>query len=1158
MGLKLSFIFIVLFLSWRITSAQLPFLSNRNLPAINIKTVPASAYEAGKLTIKFLPKYSNAIPNFSYQNGSITSTNSELNKAFQLLQCHQIVSPFKIVLQDVEFRYQHHQFGLQRWFTVNFDESIPIPLAIQYLQQTNLFEVVEPVYKKQLFDDNGNSVNFLPNDPDFNKQWSFNNTGQANGLVGADIKLTQAWDIETGNPSVLVSVHDQGIQINHPDLAQNINTAKSFNFIDNNNTIVQGTHGTHVAGTIAAVNNNGIGVSGIAGGNGNANSGVRLMSMQVYKGNSGGGHAESFVYAANNGACISNNSWGYIEPNVYELVVMDAIDYFIANGGGNVLQGGLVIFAAGNVSRPAQTFPSAYNKVISVAATNNKDEKSSYSTFGSWVDIAAPGGAYGGETSILSTSTFDGYRFDHGTSMAAPHVSGVAALVASVLAGKCSAADVREILLSSVDDITAINPAFKNTLGVGRLNALKAVQKAQQLKNSLTINPPQAFAALVNCNNINLSWQKNSNNNDVIILYNTKNDIPFLTNGKNYSVGNLVGNATVIYKGNAASFSIPNNKNGLHFFKLFSVSNNQYSFSKSIAITDITYINNSGRLTEAFNYPPYYPTQDWRSIDPDNDGGWTHSAADTSSTGYNDDYSMGLYNYQYNPFEGRVDWLQSPIYNISNADSIKLSFYHAYQFRGNNPIISDSLEVLVSNNCGVTYNTLFRQGGASLATVTGTPNTEFRPFGTDKWRTHSYNLTSLKNGTGLQIQFKGVNGKGNNIYIDNITVDITYKTDVAVSMVSNQLVNGSCSNTVAPQINFTNKGNNTISTVSIRYTIDGTAPVITNWSGNLIKNNAIGLALNTSTVGVGKHVIKIYSHLPNGIADDFMLNDTLVIPFEILPINNSLPLNEGFEGTVFPPLNWSITQQPLDTLTWANATNASTFGGIKSAVLNNFFYNYNDKRKDDLLSPIYDITQTIDSAFLQYSYAHATKANPSSNGNFDTLEVAFTKDCGNTWQVLQKRWGSNLQTVNQTTGETRFFTPTINNWGTDSFNLSGRFTKGDKVQLRFRNTQNFGNNLYIDAIKLYTKTIPESLKQNGYIVYPNPFNQKIIIEHLQYPSNLQAIRIVNSVGKIVSVTKITNNLQPIQVNASNLGTGMYAVQLIYPNNITTQKLVKVQ
>lgn len=1149
----------MLICSWRqISIAQLSVLPNRNLPTINLNKVPSSAYETGKVNIKFLPKFSNSVPSFSIQNGIVVSTNNELNKCLQLLNCHQIISPFKNVLQDAEFNFQHKQFGLQRWFTISFDAVIPVPQAIQFLQQTNLFEVVEPVYKKQLLDDNANSVKFSPNDPDFNKQWSFNNTGQANGLVGADIKLTQAWDIETGNPTVLVSVHDQGIQTNHPDLAQNISTAKSFNFIDNNNTIVQGNHGTHVAGTIAAVNNNGIGVSGIAGGNGNANSGIRLMSMQVYKGNNSGGHAESFVFAANNGACISNNSWAYIEPNVYELVVMDAIDYFIANGGGTSLQGGLVIFAAGNISRPAQLFPSAYDKVICVAATNNKDEKSSYSTFGAWVDIAAPGGAYGGETSILSTSTFDGYRYDHGTSMAAPHVTGVAALVASVLAGKCSAADVREILLTSVDDISAINPAFKNTLGAGRLNAFKAVQKAQQLKNSLALNPPQAFTAIANCNTISLSWQKNSSNNDVIILYNTNNNIPFLANGTNYNVGNIVGNATVVYKGNASNFSLPNNKNAWHFFKIFSANNNQYSFSKAVALTDIAYINNSGRLLEAFDYPPYFPTQDWRSIDPDNDYSWTHSAADTSSTGFNDEYSMAMYNFEFNPFEGRVDWLQSPVYNITNADSIKLSFYHAYQNRSVNPLLSDSLEVLVSNNCGASYNTLFRQGGAALATVAGTPNAAFKPFGTDKWRSHKYDLTNLKNGTGLQLRFKAVNGKGNNIYIDNVAVEINYKTDIALSLVTNQLTNSVCTNSIAPQINFTNKGTNNITTSSIRYMVDSGTPVITNWNGNLIKNNSVGLALNASSVSVGKHVLKVYSHLPNNVADDFMLNDTITIPFEILPTNNSLPLNESFEGTVFPPSNWSIAQQPLDTLTWANATNASTFGGTKSAVLNNFFYNYSDRRKDDLLSPIYEITQSIDSAYLLYSYAHATKADPNGNSSFDTLEVALTKDCGATWQVLQKRWGSNLQTINQTAAETRFFSPTINNWGTDSFNLSGRFTKGDKVQLRFRNTQNFGNNLHIDAIRLYTKTIPESLKQNGYIVYPNPFNLQIIIEHLQYPSNLQAVRIVNGLGKVVSVTKFNNINQSIKINTSNLGTGMYGVQLIYPNTVITQKLVKVQ
>jgi subtilisin family serine protease len=124
------------------------------------------------------------------------------------------------------------------------------------LQKTNLFDVVEPVYKKHLLDvvDDGQlSVNFTPNDTKFNEQWSYNNTGQGNGTAGKDIKLIDAWDIETGKPNVLVDVHDMGIQLDHPDLAQNIAVGKSFNFIDNNDTIVQGYHGTHTAGTIAAV-----------------------------------------------------------------------------------------------------------------------------------------------------------------------------------------------------------------------------------------------------------------------------------------------------------------------------------------------------------------------------------------------------------------------------------------------------------------------------------------------------------------------------------------------------------------------------------------------------------------------------------------------------------------------------------------------------------------------------------------------------------------------------------------------------------------------------------------------------------------------------------------------------------------------------------------
>ena len=264
--------------------------TNNKLPAINLANVPLSAYEQGKLSFKFLPtlqkKYS-----FKITSNTVNFGIKKLDEILQLIQVKTCKPIFENVLNNLEFQNQHQNFQLDKWFTITFTENLPIKNVVDLLQKTNLFEVVEPVYKKALL---GNTsvfgTNFSPNDIRFNQQWNLENTGQAGGTIGKDLKIKDAWDLETGKPNVLVALLDQGVQVNHPDLAQNMAIAKSFNFTNNSSTIIPGNHGTHTGGTIAAVNNNGIGISGIAGGNGNVNSGIRLMSMQVYGNGVSGGH----------------------------------------------------------------------------------------------------------------------------------------------------------------------------------------------------------------------------------------------------------------------------------------------------------------------------------------------------------------------------------------------------------------------------------------------------------------------------------------------------------------------------------------------------------------------------------------------------------------------------------------------------------------------------------------------------------------------------------------------------------------------------------------------------------------------------------------------------------------------------------------------------
>jgi len=396
---------------------------------------------------------------------------------------------------------------------------------------------------------------FVPDDPLYGDQWHYDNTGQTNipgdgetGTPGVDVNLPEAHEITTGSPDVIVSIVDSGLDLDHPDFqgalwindGEDINgngvfdpepvadggdlngvdddgngyvdDVVGYNFADDdpipdtfNPSLIDNSHGTHVAGTVAARNNNATGVAGVAGGDGTADSGVRLMITQTF-GENVDGFPEAIVYAADNGAVISNNSWGYTAPGVFDQLVLDAIDYFNANAGGpgEAIDGGIFVASAGNSNSSADYYPGFYEGAFAVSSTEDTDSKSSFSNYGEWVDVAAPGGQFGidGVISTLHRSAGE-YGSFSGTSMAAPHVAGAAALIASEMPGM-PAEDVKLLLANSGVDISGLNPSFQ--LGK-RLDAFNALQGPDDIAPApiadLTIQSPDLQATGTN---VSLTW----------------------------------------------------------------------------------------------------------------------------------------------------------------------------------------------------------------------------------------------------------------------------------------------------------------------------------------------------------------------------------------------------------------------------------------------------------------------------------------------------------------------------------------------------------------------------------------------------------------------------------------------------------------------------
>jgi subtilisin family serine protease len=500
-----------------------------------------SKVEEGVVRIKVTEAYARQLQT---SNMRMSPSNVVLTGVQPLDKVHQQYNArtMKRVFPDAgKFEAKHRKHGLHLWYEVEVGKGASLQSAMQAYGGLDQVTHSEPVLKKKVIGPDASSFNpltlnreladrqnrMLPlaadadapfNDELLSKQWHYNNTGQLNGTAGADISLFDAWQIEAGKSNVIVAVVDGGIQGNHPDLKDNlwvnkgeiagnridddgngfVDDVHGFNFVNGNADIAQHFHGTHVAGTVAASNNNGIGVAGIAGGTGSGD-GVRLMSCAVFKGyfpsggEESGGFEQTYIYSADNGAVISQNSWGYTGPDYYEQVVLDAIDYFIAEAGtdeyGNQtgpMKGGIVIFAAGNNNHGGMWYPGAYEPVLAVAATGFKDIKSSYSNYGGWVDIAAPGGDGDNRDitdlrSVLSTWVDGGYAAVSGTSMACPHVSGVAALVVSKFGGTGFTPEMlRRRLIEGTDNIDKQNQFHLGLLGKGRLNALKALQTADE------------------------------------------------------------------------------------------------------------------------------------------------------------------------------------------------------------------------------------------------------------------------------------------------------------------------------------------------------------------------------------------------------------------------------------------------------------------------------------------------------------------------------------------------------------------------------------------------------------------------------------------------------------------------------------------------------
>lgn len=539
-------------------------------------------YVEGEVIVKFTAEVADMVATAEATRGAVTRSGSvALDEVLEAIEGYELERVFPI---DERTEERTREQGLHQWYVVRFGADCKAEQVAERLQKLGEVQAVDfnrtikrayrtkatPLSIKRLAaaESATRTTAGAMNDPLLAAQWHLINRGDQfceGGLVksvrDADVQCEGAWKRSTGDEQVIVAVLDEGVFVEHPDLQANIwvnedevwrshddndgngyaGDRHGYNFVKSSgvitwNDVNDSGHGSHVAGVISAVNNNGLGISSIAGGSG-AGDGVRIMVCQIFSGYTGSNAlavVRAIKYAADNGAVVLQCSWGYVSgaANIYDWgeqgfasqeeweagapLEKSALDYFTHNAGSpnGPIEGGVAIFAGGNESAPMAGYPGASDDYISVAATAADFTAATYTNYGTGTSLSAPGGDqdyyfdyvdeshnYGEVGCVLSTLPYhiseSGYGYMEGTSMACPHVSGVAALAISYAAEQrrhLTEKELRELMISTatpidefqtgsktysryVADIGPLQPmqmnlaSYRGKMGAGQINA---------------------------------------------------------------------------------------------------------------------------------------------------------------------------------------------------------------------------------------------------------------------------------------------------------------------------------------------------------------------------------------------------------------------------------------------------------------------------------------------------------------------------------------------------------------------------------------------------------------------------------------------------------------------------------------------------------------
>jgi len=745
----------------------------------------------------------------------------------------EMISRFGIHKLEKPF-WRAKSIDIQTIYRLHFSAQTEVYELIRALEQQACIEYAEqvPLYKTTL----------TPND------LGANNTNGGQWHLWK-IQAQQAWDISVGNANITVAIVDDAIKRDHPDLAPSIwtNTGEIANngIDDDNNGYVDDrngydvadddpdvlpntngmSHGTHVSGISGAATNNGTGVASIG-------FGIKIIPVKssnqeevITDGYTG------IIYAADVGARVINMSWGGSGGGQTGQNVIN----YAANAGC------ILVAAAGNDDVNTPFYPANYNNVISVASTTTTDGKSSFSNYGSWIDVSAPGSAI--RSTYISSSGQNTYANLQGTSMASPLVAGLCGLMLSHNPNM-TRAQLETCLYSSTDPVTS----NIGEMGAGRINAYKALQCVAQSAAA----PP---------------------------ISQISSDIQTGCAGATIQfTGNSSGGAATSYQwsfpgGTPATSTLQNpvvtyNANGSYSVTL--TTSNQYGSNTS---TQTNYITISNAATQVFYFEDFETANpNLGVLNPDNAVTWAITTTAGNLTGTRSAY-MNFYNYN---APGQRDGLITPSIDFSQHVAAQLDFTHAYRRYNTNS--SDSLIIKVSTNNGATWQRIWQageNGTGSFATQTTSTNA-FTPAVAADWclggnvgaNCFSVPLTQFDGQPNVRIMFEGFNNYGNNLYIDDIKVSGICNTTLPAA--PQPSFNASSNNICQGQtVNFTNT---TTNATSYQWTFQGGTPATSTVNSPTVTYNNVGIFNVTLTAtGPGGTITQTFNSavtvnaLPNAV-----------------------------------------------------------------------------------------------------------------------------------------------------------------------------------------------------------------------------------------------------------------------------------------------------